>query len=211
MISIKGGLVENAGNSFLLNPSPKGSENHDGKSETHDPAKPNRAETAADGGSVYSTRNSIPEKVRVQIAGLLQGRLADSIDLTLQAKQAHWNVKGPSFIALHELFDKVTEEAEGFADLIAERIVQLGGIAMGTLEALDHNSSLPAYPLKIATGKEHAAALSHALATYGESIRISIDQAAEFKDPATADLLTGISRGADKYLWFVEAHAQANS
>ena len=143
MISIKGGLVENAGNSFLLNPSPKGSENHDGKSETHDPAKPNRAETAADGGSVYSTRNSIPEKVRVQIAGLLQGRLADSIDLTLQAKQAHWNVKGPSFIALHELFDKVTEEAEGFADLIAERIVQLGGIAMGTLEALDHNSSLP--------------------------------------------------------------------
>jgi starvation-inducible DNA-binding protein len=210
MIPIKGALADNAGNSFAISPPSKGSENHDGNGKTHFPAKANPAETAAAGGLAHPTKNSLPEKVRMQIAGLLQGRLADSIDLTLQAKQAHWNVKGPNFIALHELFDKVTEEAGGFADLIAERIVQLGGIAMGTLGALDEKSSLPAYPLNISTGKEHVAALSHSLATYGESIRISLDQAAEFRDPATADLLTGISRSADKYLWFVEAHAQAN-
>ena len=160
--------------------------------------------------SAYPTRNNLPEKVRVQIAGLLQGRLVDSIDLTLQAKQAHWNVKGPHFIALHELFDKVGEEAEGFADLIAERIVQLGGIAVGTLGPVDLKSSLPAYPLRISNGKEHVAALSHSLASYAESIRLSIDQANELNDAGTADILTEVLRGADKYLWFVEAHAQAN-
>jgi starvation-inducible DNA-binding protein len=158
---------------------------------------------------LYPTKNNLPEKVRIQIANLLQDRLVDSIDLTLQAKQAHWNVKGPSFIALHELFDKVAEDAERYVDLIAERIVQLGGTAVGTLGPVDKRSSLPAYPLTISGGKEHVAALSHALASYGESVRQSIDQVSEMKDADTADILTEISRAADKYLWFVEAHGQA--
>ena len=118
---------------------------------------------------MYPTKNNLPEKVRTQIATLLQDRLVDSIDLSLQAKQAHWNVKGPSFIALHELFDKVAEDAETYVDLIAERIVQLGGIAVGTLGPVDKRSSLPVYPVTISSGKEHVAALSHALASYGES------------------------------------------
>ena len=155
------------------------------------------------------TKNSLSGKIRMQVTGLLQERLADSIDLTLQCKQAHWNVKGPSFIALHELFDKISEEAEGYVDLLAERIVQLGGIALGTLESMDKKTNLPVYSVTITDGKEHVAALSHALASYGELIRTSIDQAAEMKDAGTADLLTEISRSADKYLWFVEAHGQA--
>jgi len=158
---------------------------------------------------MYPTKNNLPEKVRSQVAALLQGCLVDSIDLTLQSKQAHWNVKGPSFIALHELFDKVSEDAEGYVDLIAERIVQLGGIAVGTLGPVDKKSNLPVYPVTISSGKEHVAALSHALASYGESIRKSIDQANEMKDADTADILTQISRAADKYLWFVEAHGQS--
>ena len=158
---------------------------------------------------MYPTKNNLPEKVRSQVAALLQGCLVDSIDLTLQSKQAHWNVKGPSFIALHELFDKVSEDAEGYVDLIAERIVQLGGIAVGTLGPVDKKSNLPVYPVTISSGKEHVAALSHALASYGESVRKSIDQANEMKDADTADILTQISRAADKYLWFVEAHGQS--
>ena len=211
MIAPRSGLIDNAGNSFSLNPPAQGMETHDEKTESHYPVKKDLVEQSPAGVSAYPTRNNIPEKVRVQIAGLLQGRLVDSIDLTLQAKQAHWNVKGPNFIALHELFDKVTEEAEGFADLIAERIVQLGGIAVGTLGPVDLKSTLPVYPLKISNGKEHVAALSHSLASYAESIRVAIDQASELNDAGTADILTEISRGADKYLWFVEAHAQANS
>jgi starvation-inducible DNA-binding protein len=158
---------------------------------------------------MYPTKNNLPEKVRTQIITMLQERLVDSIDLSMQAKQAHWNVKGPSFIALHELFDKVSEEAEGFVDLLAERIVQLGGIALGTLESVAQKSSLPVYSVVISSGKEHVAALSHALAAYGESVRNAIETANEMKDAGTADLLTEISRGTDKYLWFVEAHGQS--
>lgn len=158
---------------------------------------------------MYATKNSFPEKSRTQMVGALQQQLADVTDLMLQAKQAHWNVKGPSFIALHELFDKISEDAEEYVDLIAERIVQYGGIAEGTVRAAAKRSRLPEYPLTIAQGKEHVAALSQALANYGESVRGAIDQADELGDKDTADIFTEISRGVDKYLWFVEAHNQA--
>jgi starvation-inducible DNA-binding protein len=173
---------------------------------------PSKRDPALEGGkerAMYPTKNNLPEGVRIEAAALLQGCLVDSIDLTLQAKQAHWNVKGPSFIALHELFDKVAEDAETYVDLIAERIVQLGGIAVGTLGPVDKRSNLPAYPVTISSGKEHVAALSHALAYYGESIRKSAVTANQMEDADTADILTQVSRAADKYLWFVEAHGQA--
>jgi len=158
---------------------------------------------------VYLTKNSIDEKVRIQMEAILQERLADSIDLQIQAKQAHWNVKGPSFIALHELFDKIAEEAEEYPDLIAERIVQFGGVAEGTIQVTANRTNLPDYPLVLTTGREHIEALSHTLAVYGELIRTAIKQAALLDDPATADIFTQISRSVDKNLWFIEAHDQA--
>jgi len=159
---------------------------------------------------MYKTKNDMPEKVRSQVVTLLQERLADCTDLVTQAKQAHWNVKGPGFIALHELFDKVYEHAGEYADLIAERIVQLGGIAEGTLRAAAKRSRLPEYPLTIASGKEHVEMLSRALAYFGETARKAIDQTDEIGDKGTADIFTEISRGVDKDLWFVEAHAQSD-
>jgi len=158
---------------------------------------------------MHKTRNDLPEKVRIQVAALLQERLADCIDLQTQTKQAHWNVKGPSFIALHELFDKVYDNVQEYADLLAERIVQLGGVAEGTARAIVKRSRLPEYPAAIASGKEHVEALSRALAFFGESVRKAIDQTGEIGDQGTADIFTEISRGIDKDLWFVEAHAQA--
>lgn len=155
------------------------------------------------------TRNSLPEKTRQEIAALLQERLSDSIDLMLQAKQAHWNVKGPNFIALHGLFDKVFSDTEKYVDLIAERIVQLGGIAHGTIRVAGRESSLPEYPLNISSGKKHVAGLAHAIAFYGGLIRKGIELSAEVGDADTADILTEVSRGADTNLWFVEAHEQA--
>ena len=154
------------------------------------------------------TRNSLPEKNRIEIASLLQDRLADSIDLMLQAKQAHWNVKGPHFIALHELFDKVYNNTAAYVDSIAERIVQLGGTAQGTIRAAAKQSSLPEYPLDITSGSKHVAELAHAIAFYGELIREGIAQASQLEDADTADIFTEISRGADANLWFVEAHEQ---
>jgi starvation-inducible DNA-binding protein len=157
----------------------------------------------------HKTKNDIPETLRWKMIDLLNQQLADVLDLGLQAKQAHWNVKGPHFIGLHELFDKVAEEIEEFTDNIAERAVELGGVALGTSQVIAKTSRLTAYPLDIASGKEHVVALSSALAKYGASVRAAIDTASKAGDAATADLFTEVSRGIDKLLWFVEAHAQA--
>lgn len=158
---------------------------------------------------MHKTKNDLPEKVRTQVAALLQERLSDAIDLVTHAKQAHWNVKGPNFIALHELFDKVYENAGEHADLLAERILQLGGTAEGTARVVAKRSQLPEYSLTIVSGKEHVEALSRSLAYFGETIRQGIDRADEIGDKDTADIFTEISRSVDKDLWFVEAHGQS--
>ena len=155
------------------------------------------------------TRNSLPEKTRIEITALLQERLTESIDLMMQAKQAHWNVKGHNFIALHELFDKVYTDTGTYVDLIAERIVQLGGIAQGTVRVAAKRSNLPEYTLDITSGKKHVAELAHAIAFYGELIRKAIDTSTKLKDADTADIFTEVSRGSDMNLWFVEAHEQS--
>ncbi len=155
------------------------------------------------------TRNELPVEARTRLVELLNARLADAIDLQTQCKQAHWNVKGPSFIALHELFDKVTEDVEDYVDLIAERAVQLGGVAAGTARTAAARSSLPEYPVKGAAGREHVEALATVLAAFGTQARRAIDTATELRDADTADLFTEVSRGTDKWLWMVEAHLHA--
>jgi starvation-inducible DNA-binding protein len=158
---------------------------------------------------MYPTKNTLPEKTRIQICGMLQNHLANSLDLVSQAKQAHWNVKGPDFISLHELFDEIAGKSVVYVDTIAERIMQLGGIAEGTLRTAATRSQLPEYPLNISAGHDHVNALARTLASYGEYVRNSISNANEVQDADTADILTQVSREVDKYLWFVEAHVQS--
>ena len=163
----------------------------------------------AEAPKMYETENDISEKRRVELNALMNQRLASAVDLQTQMKQAHWNVKGPSFIGLHELFDQVDEAVESYVDMIAERIVQLGGIAAGTARVAAAHSQLEEYPLTIADGLAHVEAVARALATFGREVRNTINEADELDDADTADLFTEISRGIDKWLWFVEAHSQA--
>jgi starvation-inducible DNA-binding protein len=158
---------------------------------------------------MYETENDIPLKPRLELNRLLNQRLASAVDLQMQMKQAHWNVKGPNFIGLHELFDQVDEAVESYVDMIAERIVQLGGIAEGTVRVSAARSRLAEYPLSVADGAAHVEAVARALSTFGREVRSTINEADELDDAGTADLFTEISRGTDKWLWFVEAHSQA--
>ncbi len=158
---------------------------------------------------MYPTVNDLSEKIRVETVRLLNARLADAIDLQTQAKQAHWNVKGPNFIALHKLFDEVVEAVEDYVDEIAERAVELGGTVEGTTRSVAKRSTLSEYPLQISTGKEHVAALTAVLGSFGKNVRAAIAEADRIGDADTTDLFTQISRGVDKWLWFVEAHSQA--
>jgi starvation-inducible DNA-binding protein len=158
--------------------------------------------------SVYKTKNNLSENTRVAVANLCNARLADAVDLQTQCKQAHWNVKGPTFIALHKLFDHINEQVEEFVDLIAERGVQVGGSVNGTARSAALRSTLPEYP-EVSGGREHIEALSSALAAFGSNARAAIKSCDELGDADSADIFTGISRNTDKWLWFVEAHLQS--
>jgi starvation-inducible DNA-binding protein len=159
---------------------------------------------------VFATKNDLTESIRTKLIELLNARLDDAIDLQSQSKQAHWNVKGPHFIALHELFDKINEEVEDYVDELAERAVQLGGVAEGTVRMAAKRSTLSEYSLAALDGRSHVEALSSALAAFGKSARKAIAESNDVGDYDTADLFTEISRGIDKWLWFVEAHLQAD-
>ncbi|MBA2737822.1 MAG: DNA starvation/stationary phase protection protein Dps [Pyrinomonadaceae bacterium] len=158
---------------------------------------------------MHNTKNDLAKGKREKVIELLNARLADAIDLKTQAKQAHWNVKGPHFIGLHELFDQVATAVEAHVDLIAERATALGGTAVGTARVVAQKSTLAEYPLEIVDGTAHVDALSTAMADFGKNIRRGIDETDKLGDADTADLFTEVSREIDKLLWFVEAHIQA--
>ena len=167
--------------------------------------------TARSSDTLLATRNDLPEAARSQIVGLLNRRLADAVDLTTQCKQAHWNVRGANFIAIHRLFDELHESVSEYADLIAERIGQLGGLARGTAREAAENSELDEYPVAMTAVEQHVKTLSGALAGFGSRMRFAIQEAGELDDAVTADLCTEIARGTDKWLWFVESHGTARS
>ncbi len=154
----------------------------------------------------HETRNDTNSKA-VSI-DTLQKRLADGIDLALDIKQAHWNLKGPSFIGIHLMLDGFRDEVDEYNDSIAERITQLGGTAKGTVQSVSETSQLAAYPLDTYAIADHLAALIDRYAVYGNAVREDIDTTDEAGDADTADLLTEVSRGIDKQLWFLEAHVQ---
>ena len=158
---------------------------------------------------MHKTKIDLSNDTRGKLIEMLNTRLADATDLKSQTKQAHWNVKGMSFIGLHELFDQVATNVENYVDLIAERITTLGGTAMGTIRVAAEKSTLSEYPHEITDGADHVDALSTALSDFGKKVRKNIDDADELNDKDTADLLTEVSRGIDKDLWFVEAHIQS--
>ena len=158
-----------------------------------------------------TTKIDLGKNVRGDMAGILNRRLADAIDLSAQCKQAHWNVKGPQFIALHELFDQLYANVVGYIDTLAERITALGEVANGTIQTVAKTSSLPAYPVDLTSGHDHVDRLSAAFAAFAKAARKDIDTADEAGDAVTADVLTGVVRGIDKDLWFLDAHLGAKA
>ena len=156
----------------------------------------------------YQTQNGLNANAKAVSIGILNARLADSIDLALLTKQAHWNIKGPTFIALHEMIDGFRTEIDEHVDTMAERVVQLGGTALGTVQAVAGATRLAPYPTDIHASKDHLAALIERYAAVGNSIRAAIDETDGAGDVDTADLLTAFSRALDKQLWFLEAHVQ---
>lgn len=152
------------------------------------------------------TRIDVDADVRRKVCDILQKALADSTDLTCQAKTAHWNVKGPHFIALHKLFDDLYEEMTAHADNIAERMGALGGTIMGRVQDVVKSTRLPPYPMDLTDGMAHVQALAAAYSAFANEIRSDIDRCEELDDKVTADILNAITAAVDKNIWFLEAH-----
>jgi starvation-inducible DNA-binding protein len=159
-------------------------------------------------GPSFQTRIDVAPEVRHKMVEVLNQQLAQTLDLYTQTKQAHWNVKGPEFFQLHELFDRIAEDLFGFIDTIAERATALGGYACGTARMAAANSNLPEYPREAIDGRQHIEALIDRLSRYTASNRRALDAAQNEDDAATADVFTDVARMADKNLWFLEAHLQ---
>ena len=157
---------------------------------------------------MHQTKISLDLEKRKKSIALLQQGVVDSINLAIMCKQAHWNVKGETFIAIHELFDRVHEKVQDYSDMMAERLMSLGGTTQATLPSIKKQSRLAPYPEDIFSTKAHIDALSSVIAHFGGFVREAIDQSAASGDLGTSDLFTAFSRDLDHFLWFLEAHLQ---
>lgn len=157
---------------------------------------------------MHKTVNDLKDNAKKAAIDLLNARVAEGIDLALLTKQAHWNLKGPQFIAVHEMLDGFRGQLDGHVDTMAERVVQLGGTALGTTQVVAKASTLAPYPTDIYAIKDHLAALIERYGAVANALRHSIDDAAEAGDADTSDIFTAASRDLDKALWFLEAHVQ---
>lgn len=150
----------------------------------------------------------LEDNARKAAIEVLSARLADATAMLLALKQAHWNVKGPNFIAIHELFDQVYERLEPHIDTMAERIKQLDGMASGTAEHVAKTASLKPYPLDLTGEADHIRAVSERMRDLGGKVREGIDATEAAGEATAADILTAMSRDLDKDLWFIESHLE---
>ncbi|AOO82663.1 DNA starvation/stationary phase protection protein Dps [Bosea vaviloviae] len=156
-----------------------------------------------------ASKIDLTSNTKTEVISLLNERLADGIDLALVTKQAHWNLKGPGFIGIHLMLDGFRKDLDEHVDTVAERIAQLGGIALGTTQTTAAATTLKAYPTDIIAVGDHLAALIERYAATANLVRAAIDKIDEAGDAGTADLLTDYSRMLDKALWFLQSNAAA--
>lgn len=161
-------------------------------------------------GPMLHTHNDLEEDARRQMVQLCNEQLADTFDLFSQTKQAHWNVKGPQFFQLHELYDDLAGHLLGYTDLIAERATALGGAATGTVRMAANATRLEDFPSGPVDSMESVRLLVERYAGLAKSTREAIDKAETAEDQDTMDMFTEISRDLDKFLWFLEAHIQGH-
>lgn len=164
--------------------------------------------TITDEDRLFETRHDLAPETRASVVAGLGQALADTTDLQTQVKHAHWNVKGPQFQPLHELFDDQAAILADQADIIAERATALGGYAAGTARMAAEASRLPEFPADAVAGEDCLEALAERFALHAEHLREAIEIAEADGDLDTADLYTELSREIDKQLWFLEAHLQ---
>ena len=151
------------------------------------------------------SRHPLDKQSREKSVSLLSDFLVLALDLRLQVKQAHWNVRGPNFISLHELFDRLAGELDANIDLLAERLTALGGRALGSAARIAKKSDLDRLPGKTTWGPDLLELLADRFAAVTDCAGLAIYRAQKFDDEVTADLFIKTAGDLDKALWLLEA------
>ena len=154
-----------------------------------------------------TTYAGLSQEVRDRVAGELQPLLADLITLSLQGKQAHWNVVCPLFSPVHTQLDKIVDDARVWSDDVAERMVAVGVPAAGQATDLVKGSSLEPITSGSVDDRQAISLIAERIAAVTSRARLSMDRLGEL-DLASQDLVIEIVRGLEKHLWMLRAQQQ---
>ena len=150
----------------------------------------------------------IAEQDREGVVSLLTSLLADEYLLYTKTRNYHWNVVSPHFNDYHKFFEGQYGEIEVFIDDIAERIRQMGGKAIGTLEELKSHTRLQENPGQYPTDAEMFSNLVNDHEAIIRNLRIDLKKCDEsFNDMGTSDFLTGLMENHEKMVWMLRATA----
>ncbi len=144
--------------------------------------------------------------IREKAAPLLQQSVANGLDLYSQIKQAHWTIKGPAFLLIHEFFDDLGSQVLEFVDVLAERLEQIGGTVQGTIRVAARSSTLEEYPLENVDEQDHIKSICKVLRVFNHQCRENIQIFSDMKDDVTSELYTDIALALDKKMWMLESH-----
>lgn len=156
------------------------------------------------------TTKSAKRTPTADVVDTLNYHVALAADLRSQVKQAHWNVVGPNFIALHHLFDEQAEFLLAHVDLFAERVRALRGVARGTVRMAAAESPLEDIEADDLPSDVAVRAILERFETYSESLAVAIEASAKAKDATTQDIYIEAQRQVDLHAYFLRSHLGAS-
>lgn len=154
----------------------------------------------------------LTEEQRAGVTELLNRDLADAYLLLIKTKKFHWDVVGPQFRSLHQLWEEQYQALTTNIDALAERVRTLGGFPLGTAQDFLSNASVKEQPDNIPLATEMVSQLVEDHEQIIRNLRDHVDASSEqFHDEGTADFLTGLMEQHEEMAWMLRSFIEGES
>ncbi|MBV1942107.1 DNA starvation/stationary phase protection protein [Streptomyces sp. BV286] len=153
---------------------------------------------------MYVVKSPLSDADLKTVSEALQGALVDLVDLSLVAKQIHWNVVGPRFRSVHLQLDEVVDTARLHSDTVAERASTLGVSPDGRAATVASSSGIGAVPDGWVKDTDAVGALVDALGAVIGRMRKRVEATGD-ADPVSEDIFIGITADLEKHHWMFQA------